>query len=64
METQSIKASNKQTLCISATATAQIDKLTNGTAGTLTILGASLIYSSMVTKKDCGGWKGENWESI
>ena len=55
METQSIKASNKQTLCISATATAQIDKLTNGTAGTLTILGASLIYSSMVTKKDCGG---------
>jgi hypothetical protein len=29
--------------------------LTNGSFGTETTLGASLMYSSMVVRKDCGG---------
>ena len=30
--------------------------LTNGSVGTVTTRGASLMYSSMVVRKDCGGW--------
>lgn len=31
------------------------DALTNGSLGTVTTRGASLMYSSMVIRKDCGG---------
>ena len=31
------------------------DVLTNGSVGTVTTRGASLMYSSMVVRKDCGG---------
>lgn len=35
------------------------DVLTNGSVGTVTTLGASLMYSSMVVRNDGGGWKGQ-----
>lgn len=37
---------------------------TKGSVETETIRGASLIYSSMVLRKDCGGWKRQSQTGI
>ena len=43
-------------MCVCAICNKVKRVLTNGSVGIETIRGASLMYSSMVVRKDCGGW--------
>lgn len=50
---------HKENMTIMLTTNIIYNVLTNGSVGTVTTRGASLMYSSMVVRKDCGGWKGQ-----